>query len=118
MARNIERNLSNCRLLKNYGSWLYCSACNKTVAYLCYTGYKWIEIKFECSCGSQGKIQLFESGFEPIPSQSTAKLNFVKNRYCCPKDNTAFFSIVNERVKNLIYEVQCLECSTSYRGKI
>ena len=118
MTRNIERTTDNCRLLKSYGSWLYCSHCNKTVAYLCYTGYKQIILAFECSCGAHGKILLKESGAEPATTPSAGELELMKNRYSCPKDGTAFFSVVGERAKSVSYQVQCADCGLSYQGEI
>lgn len=86
-ARNIERVNTNSRLLKNYGSWLYCTHCNKTVAYICYTTYQWIRISFQCSCGSTGYQELKEAG-KIIPDQlhSDNKLIVINNIYCCPID--------------------------------
>jgi len=61
-TRNIDRTNTNSRLLKNYGSWLYCTGCNETVAYICYTTYKWIRLSFTCNCGSSGSLELKETG--------------------------------------------------------
>ncbi len=37
------------RLLKSYGSWIYCNSCNKTVGYLCYTTYDYFAISSNTS---------------------------------------------------------------------
>ena len=40
MARSPKiKEIVNSRLLKDYASWIYCTSCNKTVAYLCYVTY-------------------------------------------------------------------------------
>lgn len=37
MARIIKRKeLIRTRLLKEYGSWIYCDACGENIGYLCY----------------------------------------------------------------------------------
>jgi len=40
MGRVVKtKKLENARLLKEYASWIYCTSCEKTVAYLCYVTY-------------------------------------------------------------------------------
>lgn len=116
-ARSIERKNTNSRLLKNYGSWLYCTNCNKTVAYICYTTYQWIRISFQCSCGSRGYQELKEAG--AIIAEQTdndSKLIVINNRYCCYVDGEPLFSIVAKQVTMFEYDVSCLKCKTRYRG--
>jgi hypothetical protein len=118
-ARNIERRNTNSRLLKNYGSWLYCTSCNKTVAYICYTTYQWVRISFQCSCGSEGNLELKEAGAiiaEQIRHDCDHKLIMKNNRYCCPVDEEPLFSVVTKQVTMFEYEVSCLKCKISYRG--
>jgi len=43
-ASSMDRALQNAHLLKNYGSWIYCDSCNKTVAYLCYVNYDYFKL--------------------------------------------------------------------------
>jgi uncharacterized protein YbaR (Trm112 family) len=116
-ARIIERKSTNSRLLKNYGSWLYCTNCNKTVAYICYTTYQWIKISFHCSCGSIGALELKEAG-AIIAAQidDNNKLIVINNRYCCPVDDEPLFSFVAKQVTMFEYVLSCLKCKTRYRG--
>ena len=116
-ARNIERKNTNSRLLKNYGSWLYCTNCNKTVAYICYTTYQWIKISFQCTCGSNGDLELKETGAilaEQIDHYN--KLIIKNNRYCCAVDEEPLFSLVAKQTTMFEYAVSCLKCKTLYRG--
>jgi hypothetical protein len=116
-ARNIERKNANSRLLKNYGSWLYCTNCNKAVAYICYTTYQWIRICFLCSCGSKGNLELKEAGVViPDKTDNGNILIVIKNRYCCAVDEEPLFSFVAKQVTQFEYDVSCLKCETCYRG--
>jgi len=118
-TRDIERINSNSRLLKNYGSWLYCAGCGETVAYICYTTYKWIRLSFTCACGTSGSLELKEKGC-CIPERRTAagKLAFIHNRYCCPIDEDPLFSVVTKRAKRISYTVACLRCQSIHEGEI
>jgi hypothetical protein len=111
----IEKSLINSKLLKNYASWMYCDKCNNTVGYLCYTTYKFFEYEFECKCGNQGvvKISLEESN---EPHESDDALQLVKNRFCCPKDDSPLFSVVDKNVNNYRYSLICRNCNSIYRG--
>jgi hypothetical protein len=116
-GRNIERKTSNSRLLKNYGSWLYCTGCQKTVAYICYSTYQKIELSFQCACGSNGILELKEAGVEPQESiESHQKLILQNNRYCCPADASPLFSVVAKQVVTVAYDVSCLKCQRQYKG--
>jgi hypothetical protein len=118
-TRNIEKKTTNSRLLKNYGSWLYCANCNKTVAYVCYSTYQRINISFSCSCGSKGDLELKEAELE-IQGQpeNGHELILKNNRYCCPHDESPLFSVVARQIDSLEYEVSCLECKRLYIGAI
>lgn len=117
--REIIRKFSGSRLLKNYGSWLYCENCGKTVAYICYTTYKWLKVKFACKCGAKGKAELVEKGTGTRkPPASNKNLSLIGNRYCCPKDEKPLFSVVGKQVKTFEYSVCCLECGGTFHGKI
>ena len=117
--REIERKEENCRLLKSYGSWLYCSNCNKTVAYICYSTYRWIEIQFECTCGAKGIVTLKEKDCQ-IPDKiiSEKQLTLKNNRYCCSNDQDPIFSVVLKQIKFVEYKVSCLKCKNEYTGNI
>lgn len=116
-SRNITKILTNSRLLKNYGSWLYCTSCNKTVAYLCYTTYKSINFKYACKCGSAGGIALFEDGCECRNDQNIEKKMILKeNRFCCSNDESPIFSVVARQISSYEYIVTCLECNETFKG--
>ncbi len=111
----IEKTLINSKLLKNYASWMYCEKCNNTVGYLCYTTYNSFKFEFECKCGNKGvvKISLEERN---DTYESDVPLNIVKNRFCCPKDDSPLFSVVYKNVKNYRYSLTCRNCNSIYRG--
>ena len=115
MARNPkEKKLQNSRLLKEYASWIYCNSCNKTVAYLCYVTYDLFEFSYTCNCGSCGKVYIeFENNAE---NKSEHSLLLVKNRMCCPKDNSPLLTIVEKNIKNAQFRIICNVCNTEYEN--
>lgn len=116
MARKpITKELLNSRLLKEYASWIYCTECNKTVAYLCYVTYDSFDFKYECHCGGKGSVHI---EFEHAPmEQGQRPLETIKNRLCCPKDKSPFVTFVDKNLKGYSYSIGCKECQTKYTGK-
>ena len=116
MARKpITKELVNARLLKEYASWIYCTECNKTVAYLCYVTYDSFDFKYECHCGGKGSVHI---EFEHAPmEQGQRPLETIKNRLCCPKDKSPFVTFVDKNLKGYSYSIGCKECQTKYTGK-
>ena len=111
MVKKTELNklLVNSRMLKSTGSWIYCSDCEKTVAYLCYSTYQHFSFHYECMCGSNGKVELeYPTGEELRQSQD--ELLIKKNRLCCPNDESPLFTIVNKHISNFSFKVVCKEC--------
>ena len=105
----------NAHFLKGHASWLYCSCCHKTIAYLCYVTYSYFHFSFSCDCGSTGVI---ENSYGDIDLQglSIADLshNPVNKRYCCAHDNSALFSPVPKNLRAYRAEVVCMSCHTRY----
>ncbi|MCX8129718.1 MAG: hypothetical protein N3I35_06415 [Clostridia bacterium] len=101
----------NARLLKDYGSWIYCDVCNSTVGYLCYTTYQYFVYNFTCNCGSKGVVEIrrIEGESDKI-LDSTLNLLLRKGRLCCPFDQSPLFSIVNKNVKECSYDIVCKKC--------
>ena len=116
MARTpITKELVNSRLLKEYASWIYCTECNKTVAYLCYVTYDNFAFEYECSCGSKGSVHI---EFEHTPmKQSEQPLELIKNRLCCPVDKSPLVTFVDKNLKAYSYSIGCKECQNTYYSK-
>jgi len=116
-SRKISKILTNSRLLKTYGSWLYCTSCNKTVAYFCYTTYRSINYKYNCKCGNIGEITLVEDGYEYQKDQNFEKKMILKeNRFCCINDESPIFSVVTKQISSYEYIVTCLQCNEIFKG--
>lgn len=107
------KEIKNGRLLKNNGSWMYCNKCNKTVGYLCYTTYQDFKFDFECKCGNCGSFRL-KYNTENDFSKSKEQLKTLKNRLCCPNDNSPLFTIVEKNIEKVEYSVICKKCKTEY----
>jgi hypothetical protein len=117
MARKpIIKELTNSRLLKDYASWIYCMSCDKTVAYLCYVTYDAFDFEYTCTCGSHGHVRIeFERG---EGAKSSLPLIQIKNRLCCPSDNSPLLTIVEKNVDKYCFRVVCNSCDTEYERSI
>ena len=116
MARTPKlKELENSRLLKEYASWIYCTNCNSTVAYLCYVTYDSFDFQFSCNCGSRGKVNIAFEHCESI--KSTEQLKTIKNRLCCPKDDSPLLTIVEKNIKSYNFNIVCNSCNQSFEGK-
>lgn len=111
----IHKEIINGRLLKSYGSWMYCNRCNNTVGYLCYTTYQYFYFSFTCNCGNEGS---FELGNKIKREEKTENDLLIKrNRLCCAIDEAPLFSIVKKNLINYNYEITCKKCLSTYIKK-
>lgn len=118
MARKpLVKEVVNARLLKEYASWIYCTGCEKTVAYLCYVTYDSFDFHFDCNCGNHGSVHI-EFGEVEDAAASDESLVPVKNRLCCPDDKSALLSLVDKNLKSCNYEITCKACATKYKGRL
>lgn len=117
--RKIEKKIINARLLKDYGSWLYCAKCNKTIAYICYTNYNYLKFSFMCNCGSTGFVELadVENILQDIGIVKGG-LKYIQNRLCCNIDKLPMFSVVKKQLKEYEYKVICKNCDAIFEDKI
>jgi len=117
--RKIEKKIINARLLKDYGSWLYCAKCNKTIAYICYTNYNYLKFSFMCNCGSSRFLELtdVENILQDIRI-AKGGLKYIQNRLCCNIDKLSMFSVVKKQLKEYEYKVICKNCGAVFEDKI
>ena len=108
----IKREISNGRMLKKNGSWLYCNSCNNTVGYLCYSKYDHFEYITKCKCGETSSFTLTYVKSEL--NINSEQLKLVKNRYCCTNDDSPLFTIVHKNIKAYKCTVICKECKKAY----
>jgi hypothetical protein len=107
------KDIKNGRILKNNGSWMYCVKCNMTVGYLCYSTYQNFQFDFDCKCGNKGSFRLaYKSEQDPV--KSNKDLEQVKNRLCCPNDDSPLFTIVDKNIESVKYQITCKHCQTEY----
>jgi len=113
----ISKTIHNGRLLKKYGSWMYCDKCGNTVGYLCYTTYQYYKFSFTCTCGNTGFFELGKRIADAyVDERNTLLLN--KTRLCCPNDNSPLFSVVEKNVDKYNFEVICKKCLHSFKKEL
>ena len=111
----IAKELTNTRLLKEYASWVYCTECNSTVAYLCYVTCDRFSFDYTCKCGNVGHVFIeFENPDADDVETSNESLIVVKNRLCCPRDESPLFSVVEKNITHFGYNVVCNTCNSDY----
>ena len=102
----------NSRLLKAYASWIYCTQCEKTVAYLCYVTYDTFDFDYDCMCGGHGHVHIaFEH--EPI-ERCDEPLVTIKNRLCCPIDESPLVTVVEKNLRAYRLGISCHACHHDY----
>lgn len=112
----LKRTIDNGKMLKNSGSWMYCSQCGNTVGYLCYTTYTSFRLTSVCICGA---TNCFELAYEKVnKSAVNTPLLTVKNRLCCPEDRSPLFSVSRKNLKDYTCEVVCNKCGIKYHSEM
>lgn len=107
------KDLVNTKLANNYGGWIYCNSCNQTIGYLCYITYCCFTMEYICKCGNNGSMKIkMEDKMEPIPS--TKALTRIKNRLCCPEDQSPLITILNKKLNYFSYKIVCNNCNHEY----
>lgn len=114
MSRSILiKEVENTRLLSNYGGWIYCDSCDKTIGYLCYANYDEVSFSYECNCGSKGILYIkMGDGHDSVSSGD--KMDIVKNRLCCPKDASPLITIRDVNLKGHKCKISCHKCFNEY----
>lgn len=115
MSRIVNhKELVNTKLAANYGGWMYCTNCNKNIGYLCYVTYDQLKLNYQCNCGSKGSVLLdFEDS--KIGNKIDKDLIVIKNRFCCPDDNTPLITILDKNVSSYKLEIVCHSCNKVYK---
>lgn len=108
-----RKELVNSRLLKDYASWIYCAACDSTVAYLCYVTYELFDFEYACLCGGRGRVHIeFENNADGRTSGEPLRL--IKNRLCCPTDLSPLVTFVDKNLAAYKCGIVCKSCGTRY----
>lgn len=117
MARMLKhKELVNTRLATNYGGWMYCDSCGKNIGYLCYVTYDSLTLEYVCQCGSKGSA--FLDFTDSVEGQSS-KDDFItiKNRLCCPHDESPLITILSKNLKTYQFDITCKSCGKRYTKK-
>lgn len=114
MSRELKtKELVNMRLAANYGGWIYCDNCQTNIGYLCYVTYDKFQLNFTCNCGEQGSCLL---EFKETAQQEKSDKAFltIKNRCCCPNDESPLFTILDQKLKSYKVIVSCANCEETF----
>lgn len=115
MARTLKsKELINTRLANTYGGWIYCEGCNKTIGYLCYVTYNRFEMLYKCKCGNDGSAHLVFDD-EDTSENAEQKMTTIKNRLCCPADESPLVTILSKKLLSYECDIVCKACNTKYR---
>lgn len=111
-----HKELVNTRLATNYGGWMYCDSCGKNIGYLCYVTYDSLTLEYVCQCGSKGSA--FLDFTDSVEGQSS-KDDFItiKNRLCCPHDESPLITILSKNLKTYQFDITCKSCGKRYTKK-
>ena len=114
MGRAVKtKKLENSRLLKEYASWIYCTSCGETIAYLCYVTYGKFDFRFKCNCGCSGSVCIDFEDTQPA-APSSEGLVAVKNRLCCPQDGAPLATFIEGKLKSYTCTISCVKCGREY----
>jgi hypothetical protein len=116
MARKpCKKELVHSRIASGYGGWIYCDQCGENIGYLCYVTYDHFMLEYKCKCGGSGYIYI---AFDDVKDaqESDEQLIGIKNRLCCPKDQSPLLTILEKKLTSYQYEIECVGCKTKYKG--
>lgn len=114
MARTpIVKELVRTRLASGHGGWIYCGSCGENIGYLCYVTYNRFRFSYQCKCGGCGSMHLAFEDSDPVKEGGNTLIT-IKNRLCCPHDNSPLFTILYKKLESCRYEVVCEKCGTIY----
>ena len=118
MSRVIRnKRLDHTTLASNYGGWIYCDGCKQTIGYLCYANYDAFSFHYMCKCGNVGSMAItMEDGCET--AESDAVMPIVKNRLCCPEDQSPLVTIRDVNLASYRCEISCHTCHTAYQKEM
>ena len=109
MSRILKnKSLVNTRLATNYGGWMYCDKCNENIGYLCYATYDRLELKYKGSA-------LLDFEDSQGGSEANDALITIKNRLCCPNDNSPLITILEKKLLSYEMKITCKECNKIYK---
>lgn len=103
-------------MLKDYASWIYCEGCQETIGYLCYVSYDKINFTYLCHCGNEGELLIEFNELEEEKS-SQKSLVLIKNRLCCPVDQTPLITLLDKKLQTYTCDITCNSCRNHYTEK-
>lgn len=75
-----------------------------------------MKLVYECNCGFKGA--LFIDFEDSKPGEVCEQdLVVIRNRFCCPADESPFLTMLSKNVKNFEFEATCNACGKIYKKK-
>ncbi len=99
------------------GGLVFCENCEKILGSINIKGYSYINMQFLCTCGNYGFIEVARKAFVDI-SNPVNKMPSVRrqNLSCCRKCETPLFSVIEDRIRNYSFYIEC-KCGERYDTK-
>lgn len=109
MAKKTITKIFGARFLSNGGSLIFCGNCDKIVGSVNKSGYKYLNLAFICTCGNFGNIEVVRDGHVNDITKQIRKTPKTKlGVYVCPKCDIPLISMIDERVQNYSYYIECV----------
>ncbi len=106
--------IDSLRTLTKSGSLIFCSICEKLVGSINAKGYRYIDLKINCSCGNYGSIKFKKEGSTSNPYERIGRMpKDVFGVSVCKGCGTPLFGIISERVRSYSFYVEC-KCGEKY----
>ncbi|MBR5155595.1 MAG: hypothetical protein IKW62_03805 [Clostridia bacterium] len=107
-------NANGLKTLSPNGSLVFCKNCEKIVASINKQGYRYINLSITCSCGSFGNLEIAKETSTSDPYEVINRMPKAKNGLAvCGVCNVPMFGVIDERVKNYSFYVECV-CGKKY----
>jgi len=115
--RTTFKNIVGVRLLSPNGGLMYCDNCEKIVGSINALGYDFMMMLFCCTCGNYGCIEISRNKKRYNPELRANRMPKTdKGVCCCSKCGESLFAILENRIENYSFSVEC-KCGEIYDVK-
>ncbi len=102
------------KLLNRYGSLIFCENCKRILGSINRLGYRYINLSLTCKCDVFCNVEIAKTVNTSDPFERVERMPMSKNGInICKKCGTPLFGIIDDRVKNYSFYVEC-SCGEKY----